>query len=259
MEGKRLIKSVDRAASILEELARAEGPVGLKKLSTTLGLNATTCFHLLATLAAHGLVVHDPSTRKYRLGLKMLEFARPVLEGLELRSAARPFLVELMELTEETANLVIFDQGEAVYIDQVVSRRSSMFRMFTQIGTRAPLHCTGVGKVYLAFLPEQQAEATLGEQTLERFTRNTITAFDSLRAELGRVRCNGFALDDEEREEGVRCVAAPIFGGPGLPVAAVSISGPASRLTDERIAAVVRHVVDIAERLSRSVQLIAGI
>lgn len=225
------VQAVDRALSILEALARAEGPVMLSALSAELGLHISTVHRLLNTLARRGFVEQEPYQGRYRLGLKLFEIGNRALYSLDIRAIARPYLRQLVEEFNETANLAVLDGAEVVYIDQVESK--NMIKMLARPGTRGPAYCTGAGKVLLAALAPSQLERVLTNTPLKRYTAATITDVEQLKQELERIREQGFALDRGELEEGVRCVAAPIKNHEQRVVAALSVSGPSSRITDD--------------------------
>lgn len=227
------VQAVDRALILLEALARAEGPVSLSALSAEVGLHISTVHRLLNTLARRGFVEQEPYQGRYRLGLKLFEIGHRALYSLDIRAVARPFMRQLVEEFNETANLAVLDGTEVVYIDQVESK--NMVKMMARPGTRGPAYCTGAGKVLLAYLPPSQLEKVLSSLNLEPYTPMTITDVGRLKQELEAVRQQGFAIDREELEEGVRCVAAPIRNHEQRVVAALSVSGPSNRLTEELI------------------------
>lgn len=244
----RRVQAVDRALAILETLAEAGRPMGLVELSTRVGLHASTVHRLLATLGKRKFVVQDPQTGRYRLGMRAFEVGSAAIQQVELREIARPFLRWLMEETQETANLAVLMDGEVVYIDQVESQ--NLVRMFTRVGRRVPAHCTGVGKILLAGLSDDEVMRVLDARGLPRFTPHTIVDLRELLKELQRVRASGYALDNEEREVGVRCVAGPVRDHEGRVVAAVSISGPSSRITEDRLPQLIAAVLTATSRIS---------
>ncbi|MFO7740728.1 MAG: IclR family transcriptional regulator [Anaerolineae bacterium] len=227
-----LVQSVDRAIRLLETLGEKGGFVSLQRLSQETALNASTAHRLLHTLQWHGLARRDSTTRKYALGLGLLRLASALRDQLDLRAEARPFLESLAEETGESANLVVADGHHVVYVDQAASTQP--VRAFTQVGAQAPLHCTGVGKALLAFLPEVEREAVLAGN-LHAYTPETITNPLRLKDELGRIRKRRVALDVGERQQDVRCIASPVFDDRSRVVAAISISGPRHRLDAQRI------------------------
>lgn len=250
MKEQDLVQSVDRALTILEILKDSGEGIGVTELGGRVGLHKSTVYRLLATLARRGYVEQDPVTERYSLGLKLVELGSAVLERLELRDLARPYLKELMEASQEVVHLVVLQDGEVVYIDKVEC--PGPVKMYSQLGRRVPAHATAVGKVLLAFLPPESREAIIA-RGLPALTPNTITDPERLRAELERIRERGYAFDCEENELGIRCVAGPIFSHAGQVVAAFSISGLAMRLTlgrMEELAKLVRKVsLQISARL----------
>lgn len=227
------VQSVVRALRLIDALGESRGEVGIADLSKRVGLHVSTTHRLLATLAAQGYVRQNRETGRYALGAKAFLLAEAYLGQMDLRRAVRPLLERLSHETGETANLVILDGREVLYLDKVESPQS--LRIFSRIGRRAPLHCTAVGKVLLAAEPSEVVRRLLGRGPFERLTARTVTAPAPLRVELAKVREQGFALDFEECEEGARCIAVPVRNARGETVAAVSISGPALRMSPQRI------------------------
>lgn len=245
-----VMQSVDRALAIL--LVLAQGPASglpLAEISRALGLNQSTCHHLLSTLKARRFVEQDPASRRYRLGIKAVEVGQAAVQQVDLARVALPRMEELMRAAQENVNLVILEEDSAVYVAQVPCDRT--VRMFTRIGERAPLHCTGVGKVLLAYLPEEERAALLARTGLPRFTPNTICDPAALDEELKKVKAQGYALDHEEREQDVACLAAPVRDYRGQVVAALSISAPASRLGPERRAELLPRLLETAAAIAR--------
>ena len=223
------MQSVERALSLLESLADLGQEVGVSELRTATGLPFGTIHRLLGTLVLHGYVRQNPQTHKYTLGPRLLRLGDAA--GRHFGGWVRPFLTELMEISGESANLVMLDGDHAVYVAQVPSRKHSV-RMFTEVGRRVMPHSTAVGKVLLAFRPRPAVEALLERTGLPPRTPRTITDRDRFLGELDAVARQGYAVDDGEEEIGVRCLAVPVFGvGDG--VAAVSVSAPEGRLHRE--------------------------
>lgn len=224
------VQAVDRALQVLETLAREGSPMMLSSISAELRLNISTVHRLLNALMDHGLVEQDYQGR-YRLGIKAFEIGNRALYSLDIRSIARPSLNKLVDDFNETANLAILDKYEVVYLDQVES--SNIIKMLARPGTRAPAYCTGAGKALLAYLDEGQLNNYLKDVPLLPYTASTIIDPLQLRKELEQIRNQGFALDQGEREEGVRCVSAPIFNHENCVIAVISVSGPANRLPSD--------------------------
>ncbi|BCV24190.1 IclR family transcriptional regulator [Gelria sp. Kuro-4] len=245
-----VMQSVDRALAILLVLARGpEAGLPLAEISRALGLNQSTCHHLLATLKARRFVEQDPVSRRYRLGIKAVEVGQAAVQQVDLARVALPHMEQLMRAAQENVNLVILEDDSAVYVAQVPCDRT--VRMFTRIGERAPLHCTGVGKVLLAYLPAAERADILARTGLKRFTPATICDPAALAAELEKVKAQGYALDREERERDVACLAAPVRDYRGRVVAALSVSAPASRLGPARQAEILPRLLEKAAAIAR--------
>jgi DNA-binding IclR family transcriptional regulator len=228
------IQAVERALRILEILASAEAPKSLSQISAGVGLHVSTTYRLLATLRHRGFVEQDSEGGRYRVGVEAFRVGSSFLEEGNLGPRIRPVLVDLAARTGETANLVVRHGLEAVYIDHVIGLQVA--KLFTSIGQRVPLHCTAVGKVLLAYEPDAQVREFLSGLALMRLTRRTITTRAAFVRELAAVRAAGYAVDREEHEIGVACVAAPVHDAAGTVVAAIGISGPAGRvLSQERL------------------------
>jgi len=242
------VQSLERALDILELLSRSEGELGVTEVGLGLGLANGTTHRLLATLTRRGYARQNPETRKYALGIKAFTLATAAQE--RLGPLARPFLTELMEASGESSNLASLDKNSVIYIEQVPAPR--MVRMFTEPGNRVPPHATGTGKVLLAYQPQEVRDAVIRQSGLPRFTPHTITNPERLGRELDDIREQGYATDSEEMEEGVRCLAAPVFGPDGRILAAMSISGPAGRLDRDRLEELIPHIKGIADRFSQS-------
>ena len=244
------IQSVDRAITLLERLAQRGGSASLADLACDVGLSRSTAHGLLATLRQHSLVSQDADGH-YVLGVKLFELGMAAVSRLDLRTVAGPVLERLVDEFQETVHLVINDGLDVVYIDKRESPQS--IRIVSQVGHRLPGHCTGVGKAMLAFKSKAELENLLAGVELERHTSNTITDKDQLKAELELVRQSGYALDNEEIIDGLRCVAAPIRDHTTQVVAALSVSGPSMRMKPEKIErvipAVVQAVADISQQL----------
>lgn len=225
--------------------------MSLTDLAGRVGLKTTTVHRLLSTLIAHGFAEQDKTTARYYLGIKAFEIGNAALSGMDIRTIARPFLKQLVDRLNETANLAILDRGEVVYIDQVESTNIVIVRMFARVGSRGPAHCTGSGKVLLSGLADEELLPLLERMNLARFTPRTLTDREDLLRELRRIRTEGYALDRGERDEGVNCVAAPVRNADRRVVAAVSISGPTARMGEEdMLARFVPQVKEAAEGIS---------
>jgi DNA-binding IclR family transcriptional regulator len=242
------VQSLVRAFALLEAMGAAGAEAGVADLAARVGLHVSTAHRLLATLVSLGYVRQNPSTGRYGLGAKAVHLAEAYLGQSDLRDAARPVLERLSWETGETANLVILDGHEALYLDKAESAQN--LRIFSRIGRRTPLYCTAVGKVLLAARSPEDVERLLSRTPLERLTRRTITEVGSVKRELARVREQGYALDLEECEEGARCIAAPVSAASGETLAAVSLSGPSIRMHSRRLRELIPAVVAAAREVS---------
>jgi IclR family acetate operon transcriptional repressor len=246
-EPRAAVQSVDRALTILEILER-EGWMGVTDLAAELGIHKSTAFRLLATLEQRGLVEQHVETQKYRLGFALVRLAGAVRAGLDLTRSARPVCEWLSERTGETVNLAVLEGGEVVNIDQV--NLSSSVVSVDWLGRRTGLHATSTGKVFLASLPDRVREDVLRGE-LARMTDRTVTDPGRLRAELDAIRRRGWSATEEELELGLNAVAAPVHGADGSVLAAICVSGPAFRLTHDRIDDVGSLTADAAQQVSR--------
>jgi DNA-binding IclR family transcriptional regulator len=223
------VQSVERTLRILELMADKGNPMALSEISNQLGLKISTTHRLLKTLIIKGFAEQDPYTGKYQLGIKTFRIGNTALYTLDIRSVARPYLKRLTEKYKETANLAILDHGDVVYIDQVESEK--MVKMIARLGSRGPAHSNAVGKVLLAYLSSSELERFFKGKKLEKYTSQTITSPEILKKELEKVKSQGYAVDLEETEEGICCVAAAVWNHLGKVNAAIGISGPSNRIS----------------------------
>ncbi|MEW6661549.1 MAG: IclR family transcriptional regulator [Bacillota bacterium] len=240
------IQSVDRALSILEAFAPGQW-LGVRELGSLVGLPKSTTYGLLITLTKRGYLVQNPENGKYKLGLKLFELGNRFIDGLDVRQEALPFLKQLNESFQETVHLVTLDADEVVYIDKVEGPRS--IRMSSRVGQRNPLYCTAVGKVLMANMPESLV-LNIINKGLKEYTPFTITDPHKLLAHLKTVRQQGYALDDQELEIGLRCVAAPIMDHLGNAVLALSVSAPVDRLGEAKLQEVINSLKNVAAIIS---------
>lgn len=234
------VQSVDRTLDVLEALADAGGAARSKDLATAIRLPVPTVHRVLSTLAARGIVL-QLADRSYSLGPRLVRLG--AVAAHQTGAEAQPLLAALAEALGETVNLAFFTRDSMTYVAQAASPRS--MRMFTEVGRRVPLHNTGVGKAVLARLPEDEARALLSPPPVDGGPSPDVAA---VLDELARARHSGFAVDDEEQEVGVRCLAVAIDGGPAP--AGLSVSGPSSRLTPDAFTEVARSLTDTADRLA---------
>ncbi|MBN1221151.1 MAG: IclR family transcriptional regulator [Anaerolineae bacterium] len=242
-----LAQTVLKALDILECIAFADHPLSAAKVAKLCNMSRPTAYRLICTLATRGYVAQEDDTH-YRLGTQVLTLSQNVLDSLDLPELARPYLRHLSDITHETVYLSILDDDEILYIGKAESSQS--VRTHAKIGSRNLLHCTAMGKAILAFLPIEEQTQLLERIKLTRLTSATITDRAALAKELAKVRTQKYALDNEECEEDIRCVGAPIFDHNGRPFAAISVSGPAYRVTVSRIRELSLLVIDTADTIS---------
>ncbi len=245
--GTYKVQALDRAFAVLDLLGESPTPLGLAQVASSLQLHKSTAHRFLMVLERHHMVERTVNG-KFRLGLRLFEFGNRAIEQYDLRERAQPHLRRLVAETEETAHLCILEQGHVIYIDKIEPARS--VRMITRVGASNPIYCTSVGKAMLAFLPEERAEEIIRKTKFERFTQRTISTLDALRTEIEKTRRRGYAVADEELEEGRRCIAVPILDAQRNPVAAVSVSGPSFRVTAAKIPAIATHLLHCVRNVS---------
>lgn len=248
-ESKNPIQVVDRVFQVIETMSKT-GPIGLVELSNILKLHKSTTHRLLNSLSYMSYVRQDEETGKYALTLKLLEVANRNLNHTDIFKLAHPYLKKLSLQTGETIHLVQRDDTEAVYIDKVESYVNSV-RMVSKVGSRIPLYCSGVGKAILASMSNEEVKKIWDRSHICQFTPYTIICLEDLYKKLDEVRQKGYALDDEENEEGVRCIAACILDYKGRPRHAFSLSAPIARMSDERIEELVPYVLELKAELSK--------
>lgn len=244
-----LIQTLVVAFDILDTIADGgESGLTLSDISERLEIHKSTALRMLCTLEKLNCVVHDNDTGKYRLGIHLLELGSTFLEGVDLRREAKPYLEELSAASGEIVHLAILDGESVVYIEKIEAPQ--VLTLYSRVGRRAPATCTAVGKVLLAYA-DCEFKDRISRGSFMKYTDQTITDPEIFLQELEKVRKNGYAIDNEEHEKHVRCVAAPIWNHEGQAVAAVSITGPSVRMTLERIQELAPVVVSTALDISR--------
>jgi IclR family transcriptional regulator, KDG regulon repressor len=243
------VQVLDRALAILEALAQAGESASLAEIAAIVKVHKSTVHRLIMSLEGHRLIDRDPQTGHYRLGLRLFDLGNIAVSRFHLRDRARPHLEKLMYNADETVHLCVLDNGEVLYIDKVEPDRS--IRMSSTIGRRNPVHCTAVGKALLASLPEAEVDGIISQHGMRRCTANTLTTPAELKAELKLILQRGYAVDNEENEEGVRCVSAVVRDHSGHAAVAISVSAPSFRLPTEKVPVMAALVREAAEAVSR--------
>jgi len=249
------IQSLSRGLGLLERVAAHGGNVALTRLCRDADLNRSTAHHLLRTLAAHGYLMQDESTRAYRLGPKIFRLASAAWSEPQIAQLALPFLRELVKATGETANLAVRKESDAILVETVDGE--GMLRVVDRVGAARPIYACAVGKALLAYAPDDEREAIVSGLRLRPQTARTIVDRERLRRELARVRAAGYAVDDEELSRGVRCIAAPVFALPGQAVAAIGVAGPAARISQKSFKRLEKPLRAAARRLSERLTRVA--
>lgn len=252
-----VVHSVDRALSIIEALSQVE-EMGITELSRELGLGKATVYRIITTLRLRGYI-EQTATEKYRLNLKVFELGNKVVNRLGIRKIAYPYLEKLALISKETVNLAVLEGANVYYIDRIESREP--LRIQLDIGKRFPAYCTGLGRVLLAYHEPSEVAQLLGELRssgeIQKYTNKTIVDTELLQMELGKIKEQGFAFDDEQYLPGIRCVAAPVFKHTGKVAAAISVAGPTVRMTNKVVAQLIPLVretaIGISARLGCSV------
>ncbi len=247
-EGKN--QSLTRALILLERLSQTPAGINLTDLSLQLGMPAATVHRLLSTFENLGFVEQDSEQGLWYVGLTAFTVGNAFLNRRDFVTTARPFMEALVDQCGETVNLGIVDDGEAVFLSQVETQE--VMRMIARLGSRSPVHASGVGKAMLAHMSESRIEKILERRGLPRFTEMTIDNPADLRDELEQIRQRGYALDDEEHAVGLRCVAAPIFDENGRALAAISLSGPKARMVDSRLSELGSAIHSTAEEITQA-------
>lgn len=244
------IKSLDRAMEVFEFLSEDQGKA-LSTLAADTGQSPATLYRILTTLEGRGLVEFDAESQVWYIGARAFVIGARFLRRTSLVERARPILRKLMERTGETANLGVQKGADVLFLSQVETHAS--IRAFFPPGTLSPMHASGIGKALLAEMDDDRLTRTLSDRALQSFTDHTITSLEALRVDLAMIRERGFSIDAEERNLGMRCIAAPVFDMSQEAVAGISVSGPTTRVDLPSTAELSRAVIDAARELSYAV------
>ena len=245
------VQSIERAFAIIE-LLDSQGELGIAEMGRSLSLERSTVHRIVSTIKKLGYLTQNPINQKYSNSFRFFEIGNDVVKRLGLRQQAAPFLRELSEKTHEAVNLAILDGDRVIYIDKIESQ--STIKVDLAVGKRFPSYCTGLGKILLAYLPEEKVLEILGPPPFQKYTENTITSLEALLRQLEEVRRRGIVLDNEEYVQGLLCIAAPIRGSTGDVVAAMSVALPKFLYAEElrKIEAVSDLLLDVSRRFSGS-------
>jgi len=245
---KKIIQSIDRALQVVQLFSLGKPEWGVTEISKALNIYKSNVHNVLTTLAERGFIVKDSRTDKYKLGIKFFELGSVVIKNMNLRKIAHPYMEKMLKEFNETVHLGILVEGEILSIEQEESGQSLSPRIF--IGRRAPLHCTGVGKVIMAYFSKDKVAAIVEGKGLKKYTENTIINKEELEKEFSKIRKQGYAVDNMEHEEGVRCIAGPIRGYTGKVSASLSLSAPAFRINENNIPNIAKKVKEYCDCIS---------
>lgn len=248
-ETKNPVQSAERIFQVMEMLAE-NGEMGLMEISAALNLHKSTVHRLLMSLVYMGYAKQDEVSQKYMLSYKIVNMAGKIIERMDILQVARPYLERLSDLSGETVHLVQREGNQILYIYKIEAKVGTI-RMVSHVGMIHPMYCSGVGKAIMATLPEREVKQIWNESVIEKKTDKTVTDYEEMLKILEEVKVNGYALDDEENEKGVRCIAACLHGYQNEVKYAFSISGPTSRMTRERVKELAVDVKKVQEELSR--------
>ncbi len=257
IQGRYRVQVLDRTFAILSTLAESNQPLGPTELGRVLHLNKSTVHRLLAVLEQHRYVERDAATGTYRIGLKIAELGSFASPRFCFEKSAKPFVEELAAKTGEAAHMGILCAGEVLSILHAAGLNSVASP--STVGRRSPIHCTSLGKAIIAFQQEkaiiafqQEADELIRSHRYVIYTRRTIRTPTQFSVDLAKVRTRGLAIDDEEFQDGLRCIGAPVCDQTGRAVAAISIAGPQSRITRDRSGDLARTVLDVARALTNN-------
>jgi len=243
-------KSIDRAVAILDYFNRDHPEAGVREIARFLKLHPSTVGRILATLASSDILTQDETTHRYKLGSRVLKWGAVYLDNLDLQKETRPYLQSLRDKTNESVSLYVPSGNERVLIERMESNH--FIRVIAQVGERMPLYAGSSGKVFLAFLPPEKREEFLETKRLERLTSQTIMDIDALSKELVQIRKTGYAISHGERVEGASSVSAPIFNFRNQIIGAISISGPTTRFSEDRIKEFIDPLVKATQQISQA-------
>lgn len=242
------VQALERAFDILDILSLEPEGLGVTQIAERAALHKSTAHRIVSALAERGYIEKSPNGNLYRIGLKMVDIASVYLNNVELKTEARPFLRDLTQKTGFTSHLAILDGMSAVYIDKVDMEQH--IRLYSQIGRRIPTHCSALGKCLLSGLPANELDERLKNYPFTVFTEHTLTGASELCIQVNRVRVDGYAIDDEEHDPGIRCLASPVFDYRGKVAAAVSVAGPVGNLPQKRVPEAAALVMQTAAEIS---------
>lgn len=242
-------QSVEKVLQIIECLAQAGEPMRLNDLSRNVDMPDSTVLRIVNTLVQKGYAYQEENTHRYALTLRFSSIGQLVSNTLQIRDIVKPYLKQLSSQSGESACLAIEEEMEVIYID-VEDGVDGMLKIMQRIGKRAPLHATGVGKLFLTQYPPEKLQRLVQEKGLSALTKHTLTTLDGLQKAIQTIKAQGYAMDDEECELGARCVAAPLYNYDNKVIAAISITGPSMRLNNEKLERLKKLILETSQTIS---------
>lgn len=246
------LHSLERAVSVLEVLGQSDGPLSLAEICHRMGLHKSTAHRSLMVLERCALIERTQENR-FRLGLRLYELGHRAVEQIDLRARVQPYFRRLAIQVGETVHLGVLQKTSVVYLDKVEPNRRVC--VGSKTGHSNPAYCTSMGKAMLAFQPQEAVEQIVAKIRFVRYTSKTLASSEALLKALEKIRRRGYAIDDEEIELGVRCIGAPIFNDDHRAIAAVSVSGPTSRITVQSVPGIAEHLLRCCHDISASLGL----
>ncbi len=246
------LKSVVKALRIIESFDMNRPEISVSEFVESLSIPKVSVYRFLRVLTKNGFISHNRQTKKYRLGLKIFELGSIVLKNFDFREVVFPFITELSKRSGETVHLGVLDNQQVVSIESVESNQT--LRISMPVGKRVYLHSTGVGKAILASLSDEEIKEIVRQKGLPHFTQNTIIDADKLLKEIQTIRTRGYAIDNEENEPGVRCIAAPVVDPNQRLVASISVSGPSVRVSRKRIPELSSMVIEASKKIAEALK-----
>lgn len=250
------VQTINRALDIIEILSMEKEGLGVTEIGKKAGLHKSTAHRMLNTLAERGYIDKEPKYGNYRLGMKFVEVSSIYLNKIELKTEAQPYLRKLVETVGQPAHLGILDRFDVIYIEKIEALSS--IRLYSKIGSRIPVYCSALGKALLSGLGNGDLAKLIDEIEYYPYTKNTIRTKGELMKTVESVKKRGFAVDNEEHDEGVRCLAAPIRDYTGKVIASVSTAGDKRIICEERDEEIGRYVIETAEAISERLGYIRG-
>jgi len=246
------IKSIDKVLDLVEFLSANEQEIGISEISKKLNMGLSTTHRILTTLKSRGYINQNEQTAKYRLGIKLFELGCAVQNTAQLVEIAKSYLRQLSKITNETLNIAVLEDKEVIYLDTINS--PEILRTEIRPGTRTPAHCTALGKALLASLSDWEFKNLYkNDEPLSSLTSNSISSLEELKKQLKKIKEQGYAVDREEYKIGINCIGVPVFGRNGEAIAAISITGPASRFNLSEMRKVRSKLISTAKEISNQI------